>query len=110
GCRGSSRTTLTGPVGGSRLTISVHVAPVSCVLYTCGRMSSRRTAFTDTYATAASAWPASICDTLSHGRRGGGVTFFHDRAASRVTCTRPSSVPAQIICTSLGEGATASIT
>ena len=47
------------------------------------------------------------CETLLHGVSSGGVTFFQVLPPSRVTWIRPSSVPAQIVLTSLCDGATA---
>ena len=93
----SSRTTLTGPIARQ----PVHdFGPrrrrcrASC---TCGRMSSRRIRVDRDVRQAASAWPASICDTLSQALSAGGVHVLSTSGrASRVTCTSPSSVPAQI--------------
>src|ERR1700674_2946210 len=48
--------------------------------------------------------------TLSHGFNFGGVTFCQLFPPSRVMWIKPSSVPAQIVSTSLNEGATAEIT
>ena len=47
--------------------------------------------------------------TSAPSGRSFGVTFCHVLPPSRVTCTRPSSVPTQISCESLGLGATVKI-
>jgi len=47
---------------------------------------------------------------LAQAGTAAGVTSFQLRPASRVTCTRPSSVPAQISSLSRGDSAMAKIT
>ena len=59
------------------------------------------------YAVFESKRPASISETFSHDLSSGGVTFCHVLARRFVvTWISPSSVPAQIVFTSLYDGAT----
>src|SRR6267142_2704195 len=51
--------------------------------------------------------PASRMDTLAQGPSCGGVTSVQALPPSRVTWTRPSSLPAQMIFASTGDGASA---
>src|SRR5437762_11111586 len=61
----------------------------------------------DTYAAPASKWDGSMFSTVPHGGRFGMflVTFVHVLPASRVTCTRPSLVPAQMTPACFGDSA-----
>src|SRR4051795_11919149 len=64
-----------------------------------------------TYARAASKFDACRRDTHKPGGTPGmlPVTFVHDLPPSRVTCTLPSSVPAQITLRSFGDSLSATI-
>jgi hypothetical protein len=72
-------------------------------------MLSRRCASTTTYAVAGSNGDGSIMLTVAHSGIPGifDVTFVQLRPASRVTCTRPSSLPAQITPACRGDSASA---
>src|SRR5215469_3566021 len=65
--------------------------------------------FAATYAVRVSKWPASRLKILVHGLIDGGVTFFQVAPPSVVTCTLPSSVPAQMTFRLFGEGESAVI-
>ena len=56
------------------------------------------------YAVTSSKCDASICATLLHGVKAAGVTFFHVAPPSRVSWMYPSSLPVQIVLTSLNDG------
>src|SRR5439155_25605560 len=58
---------------------------------------------------AASWGDASTVLTSAHSGSSLGVTFCHDFPPSRVTCTRPSSLPTQITLESFELGATVKI-
>src|SRR4051812_47053723 len=70
-----------------------------------GRRSSTRKRLTEAYADSTSKCEASNCVTLLQGVSSGGVTFFQFLPPSRVTQSRPSSVPAQIVSMLLKDGA-----
>src|ERR1039458_6680533 len=61
-----------------------------------GALSSSRKRFTATYAVAESCAPASISDTRPNSGMSFGVTFVQVVPPSFVTCTNPSSDPAQM--------------
>src|SRR5205085_7419315 len=89
--------------------ISVQVRPPSCVRHRCGFRSSTRIVFAAAYAVFASKCPASILKMRVHGLICGGVTFVHFAPPSVVTWMLPSSVPAQMTLTFLGDGDSAVI-
>src|SRR6185436_6486117 len=86
-------------------TIFVHVWPKSCVRYRYGLKSASSGFFTATYAVPASNADASIWLTRPKSGMSFGVTFVHVLPPSRVTCTSPSSDPAQMTLTSVLPGA-----
>src|SRR5712692_11253913 len=103
---GSSRTTCTAASPGRPRDSSVHVFPASLVLYTYGCPSSSSWRSSARYAVAASNGETPIWYTrpsTSAGTRGKcPATFDHVFPPSRVSCTKPSSVPTQMVFGSVG--------
>ncbi len=88
-------------------TIFVHVLPKSCVRKMYGARSSSSGRFTATYAPPGSNVDASIWLTRPKSGMSFGVTFAQLLPPSRVTWTRPSSDPAQMMLTSFLPGPSA---
>ena len=104
---GSSRIEFAAAPPAMPVLISVHVLPPSCVRQKCGLASSMRSVFAAAYAVMPSKCPASMLKMRVHGLIAGGVTFVHVAPPSIVTWILPSSVPAQIVLMSRGDGESA---
>src|SRR5437764_5760084 len=90
------------------LVIDFHDLPKSVVLKIYGLKSSSRWRSTATYAVFPSYGDGSMMETVLHSGIFG-VTFVHVFPSSVLTCTSPSSLPAQSVPSCFGDSASAKI-